>query len=553
MYKYCKCPFVVGEHALTQDHVNWVRQKQRERAQERPLNTNDLVLQTMRISLADSDTDPTLSDRPSGGADILSAVMDSFDAVLSQARASRPKPKQATRNEQSDDLLRAILRDIEAAIRPLDPAHIASLNLDLQWQAVDTAAEELAISAKALQAFDEETEEKAFVVRQLRILENSVGRLREDLPSDTRPYYYDCEYVFQDPMANIDIVAQLMVLLGLVCNLIMNMSRNSVEFILRVVTMMIKYTMLIPPSKPQKAPDNESYTDMQQHIIDQLPTSFHDAMSKLNLDGKTVLYAACPSCEHVHAPTLSTSKEPTWPATCENIVVRKEGRSVCGKALLNSRKKGARPIKPFLSPCFLDYLACLTSDPETEKLLEDAYELGQPTASSASTDIFTGRSIYTFVRDIFKGRFLQNFKGRDNLLFIDPGPNKRLKLVFGFSLDFFPPFGSRNRSGSNSIGLLAIYCLNFQLPVRYVPEHMHISIITGKAEPLLELINPYLRPTVDVSVIAWERGIRLSRTALCKNGRILEVAFPLSVNDLPVARKISGTTGHQGSHLLYCL
>ncbi|KAJ7115749.1 hypothetical protein C8R44DRAFT_880168 [Mycena epipterygia] len=165
MYKYCKCPFVVGEHALTQDHVNWVRQKQRERAQERPLNTNDLVRQTMRISLADSDTDPTLSDRPSGGADILSAVMDSFDAVLSQARASRPKPKQATRNEQSDDLLRAILRDIEAAIRPLDPARIASLNLDLQWQAVDTAAEELAISAKALQAFDEETEEKAFVTQ----------------------------------------------------------------------------------------------------------------------------------------------------------------------------------------------------------------------------------------------------------------------------------------------------------------------------------------------------------------------------------------------------
>ncbi|KAJ7113437.1 hypothetical protein C8R44DRAFT_741039 [Mycena epipterygia] len=283
----------------------------------------------MRISLADSDTDPTLSDRPSGGADILSAVMDSFDAVLSQARASRPKPKQATRNEQSDDLLRAILRDIEAAIRPLDPARIASLNLDLQWQAVDTAAEELAISAKALQAFDEETEEKAFVVRQLRILENSVGRLREDLPSDTRPYYYDCEYVFQDPMANIDIVAQLMVLLGLVCNLIMNMSRNSVEFILRVVTMMIKYTMLIPPSKPQKAPDNESYTDMQQHIIDQLPTSFHDAMSKLNLDGKTVLYAACPSCEHVHAPTLSTSKEPTCP---QHVRILSSGKRVARPA-----------------------------------------------------------------------------------------------------------------------------------------------------------------------------------------------------------------------------
>ncbi|KAJ7110437.1 hypothetical protein C8R44DRAFT_633882 [Mycena epipterygia] len=122
-----------------------------------------------------------------------------------------------------------------------------------------------------------------------------------------------------------------------------------------------------------------------------------------------------------------------------------------------------------------------------------------------------------------------------------------MKLVFGFSLDFFPPHGSRKRSGSNSIGLLAIYCLNFRLPVRYLPEHMHISIITGKMEPHLERINPYLRPTVDVGVIAWERGIRLSKTALCEEGRILELAFPLSVNDLPAARKVSGTAGH-GSH-----
>jgi len=62
----------------------------------------------------------------------------------------------------------------------------------MQWEALDAAAKELAKSAEALQDFDDGTEEKNFVVKQLRILENLVVQRREKLPPDTRPYYYDC-------------------------------------------------------------------------------------------------------------------------------------------------------------------------------------------------------------------------------------------------------------------------------------------------------------------------------------------------------------------------
>lgn len=118
--------------------------------------------------------------------------MDSFKGILEQARASRPKAKQPTRAEQSDQLLQAILGDIQETIHSLSPACIASLSPDLRWKAVDTAAERLASSATALHAFDDEAEEKKFVVQHLRILEASVNRLRKDLPPDTRPYFYDC-------------------------------------------------------------------------------------------------------------------------------------------------------------------------------------------------------------------------------------------------------------------------------------------------------------------------------------------------------------------------
>jgi hypothetical protein len=146
----------------------------------------------MNVSLAESDANPIISDHSSGGNDIISAVTDSFEAVLAQARASRPRPKQPSRMEQSDGLLRSILQDIEKAIVALDLSRIASLPLDSKWEAVDKAAEELETSANALQVFGEETEEKSFVVQRLRILENLVGRLRQELPPDKRPYYYDC-------------------------------------------------------------------------------------------------------------------------------------------------------------------------------------------------------------------------------------------------------------------------------------------------------------------------------------------------------------------------
>ncbi|KAJ7896168.1 hypothetical protein B0H13DRAFT_1885255 [Mycena leptocephala] len=274
MFKYCKCKYVQGQHSLTPEHAKWVREQiQAERdkqgigkgvkgkgIKQKPLDMNDLVRHTMNVSLAESDANPIISDHSSGSNNIFLAVTDSFEAVLAQARASRPRPKQPSRMEQSDGLLQSILQDIEKAIVALDLSCITSLPLDSKWEAVDKAAEELETSANALQVFSEEMEEKSFVVQQLHILENLVGRLRQELPPHKRPYYYNCEYVFQDPMVNIDVVAQLVVLLSLVCNLIMHMSKSSVEFILRVMTMMIKYTMLIPPSMLQKPPEIKSYT-----------------------------------------------------------------------------------------------------------------------------------------------------------------------------------------------------------------------------------------------------------------------------------------------------
>ncbi|KAJ7163655.1 hypothetical protein C8R46DRAFT_902729 [Mycena filopes] len=54
---------------------------------------------------------------------------------------------------------------------------------------------------------------------------------------------------------------------------------------------------------------------------------------------------------------------------------------------------------------------------------------------------------------------------------------------------------------------------------------------------------------VDIGVTGWERGIQLSKTGASPAGRTLDLAFILSVNDLPAARDIVGAAQHN-SHIL---
>jgi hypothetical protein len=48
---------------------------------------------------------------------------------------------------------------------------------------------------------------------------------------------------------------------------------------------------------------------------------------------------------------------------------------------------------------------------------------------------------------------------------------------------------------------------------------------------------------MDVFVAGWERGLHISPTGRLSVGRMVDLALAISVNDLPAARKISGTAG----------
>ncbi|KAI0258349.1 hypothetical protein BC834DRAFT_806497, partial [Gloeopeniophorella convolvens] len=68
-----------------------------------------------------------------------------------------------------------------------------------------------------------------------------------------------------------------------------------------------------------------------------------------------------------------------------------------------------------------------------------------------------------------------------------------------------------------------------------------VGLIPGPREPAGVLLDNFLRPLVGVLQRSWATGARYPKTYTRPDGRLVRSALILSVNDLPMARKIRGT------------
>lgn len=153
-------------------------------------------------------------------------------------------------------------------------------------------------------------------------------------------------------------------------------------------------------------------------------------------------------------------------------------------------------------------------------------------------------------RNIFESTFIRNFKGpTPTQLFIDRADGVR--LVLGMHVDFFNPNTNR-RAAHESVGIITLVIMNLPEDYRYKPEFIFpVGIIPGPHEPPLEELNHYIRPIIEEIKTGWAPGYHLSNTADSPvYGERVDIALLLSINDLPAARKVSGTAG-VAAHI-YC-
>jgi hypothetical protein len=232
----------------------------------------------------------------------------------------------------------------------------------------------------------------------------------------------------------------------------------------------------------QNNPGNETH---HADTLAQIPSSITAALSMLNLDNQSTIYAVCPNCHSTYPPHFNHgSSKPIYP---NRFNKPKPDSNECGKPLLEALEASntsttTKPIKPFVYHHFHDYLAGLLSRPDLEQLMDKSCDnlmesLGQPPPN--------------FVGDVFQGQFLRTFEGpKLGTLFIDRQGGGR--YAFSLNVDFFAIEGMRVRGANTSAGIISLACLNLPINLCYKPENMYLSIIPAPNELHLTEINHYI-------------------------------------------------------------
>jgi hypothetical protein len=319
-------------------------------------------------------------------------------------------------------------------------------------------------------------------------------------------------------------VAQVSLFLGVVCSIIMGVSRRAGNFIMQVILLLLKTAM---------AKTDGDLSARDDATLSEIPSSIESAQAKFNLDGKTTTYAVCPSCHCTYKPTPSLAPSTVeYPSHCKNVP--SPDSPICNTPLLDSK---SHPKKIFVYHHFHDYLARLLSCSELEgvmnKVCDDVVDgIGDPP---------------DFLKDIFDGSYLREFRGPNGRLFLDRGNEGR--YIFSLNVDFFNREGMKIRGPTVSCGIISMACMNLPKSIRYKPEYMYLAGIIPPMEPHLDELNHYLRPVVDDFVVSWARGVRYSRTHASPTGLTTRSAIAVGVNDLPASRKVAQHVAVTSHHI----
>ena len=271
--------------------------------------------------------------------------------------------------------------------------------------------------------------------------------------------------------------------------------------------------------------DNLSLAD--KAFFQSFPSDIRAARKMIGVP-KTVTYACCPTCSSLYPPK-DDDGVPTYPYECTSEPCQLWGG--CNLLKLGStlhREGSGVPKRPFVMQDFHDFVGRLLSRPGVEAALQRSRE-------RVRNDI---------VEDILTADGIREIKGPDGLPFLSDGQPQELRLLWCLSVDFFNPYHNKIAGKVASVGSIVLSCLLLPPDMRHKIENLClVGIIPGPREPSGEEIDHFLRPLVEAMKESWADGA-IYKTYEYPLGRFVRSAIALSVNDLPMARKIMGIANH---------
>ena len=133
------------------------------------------------------------------------------------------------------------------------------------------------------------------------------------------------DHHFEVPADRHNEIAQVCIFLGMVCSVIMGVSRRGGDLIMGLIAIIVHLVYRNGPSNETRHADT----------LAQIPSTITAALSKLNLDGQTTIYAVCPTCHCTYKPVFNrNSSIPTYPERCSNKPQPESGE--CHEPLLES-------------------------------------------------------------------------------------------------------------------------------------------------------------------------------------------------------------------------
>jgi hypothetical protein len=194
---------------------------------------------------------------------------------------------------------------------------------------------------------------KEKVLQLLRHLDVRINVLRSLLPAgqsdisrifinvgkhahSTLPYHLlNLSYldtVLNNPVGHLDVITQIVTILGIICHVILGLSTGVSEFIINSTIILVKVAFAMGSNSSKMG-----HNAIQNVALQQLPTSLYTALSKFDIDGDVTVYATCPSCNYTHKPVYNLiSATTSYPQKCRNSSICKSGIFTCGAPLLDS-------------------------------------------------------------------------------------------------------------------------------------------------------------------------------------------------------------------------